>query len=42
MYKESIGNNRLTVDNHGSFSRKNIEPNHPAERFVNQAENTRK
>jgi len=42
MYKESIDNKTLAVNSHGSLSRKNIEPNHPAERLVNQEENTRK
>ena len=42
MYKKSIDNNILIVNSHGSLSRKNIEPNHPAERLVNQEENTRK
>lgn len=42
MYKESIDNKTLAVNNHGSLNKKNIEPNHPAERLVNQDENTRK
>lgn len=42
MYKKSIDNNILIVNSRGSLSRKNIEPNHPAERLVNQEEYTRK
>jgi len=42
MYKESIDNKTLIVNSHGSLSRKNIEPNHPADRLVNHEEDTRK